>query len=656
MGKRREQHPVRPGCLPTVMTARRGRPRGNGAVRRGATLPQPSAPTAIAPALEPRPATLDPGGSARPQTIPSPWKHTRWIWLGPLLTALGTLAVYLRTLHPSLPTGDSGELIATAVVLGVPHPPGYPLFTMVGHLFSLLPFGAIAWRVNLMSAVFGAAAVGLVALTVYRAIQAWAEESSNDRIRPWQAACAGAIAGLGLAFSTAFWMYSIVAEVFAINSFFTALLLFLILEWHRQPQNLKLFWIFAYCCGLAASNHHTIVLLAPAFLVLLVSGARRLFPRVNGRLRNPHRIGLLNVLPAIPLLALGLVPYVYLPIAARMDPALNWGDPETLQTFIRHVTRADYGTFSLTVQDNAERGHPIEQVAFFARYLFNAFSPLGYLLAAAGAWWLARRRMVEGAAILLAFLVAGPAFVGYANPFFDNEILKGVIERFYIMPSVPFALLVGFGAMQVTEALQQLAPARLHALRLAASFAVVLLLLVPVGTAAAHFATVDQSGNYVDWHFGRDLLRYARAERDAAHARRRGDHGGRVSAGGRALSDRRDRDGHGEAQTRVVRPATEARPSEPVDPVQRLRRGQLLVVEHAHRPGARRVDRSILVGTPKEKDFGTLYEAQKAGLTSKVLPRGSGQDVYQVIRDRLSFFMNLHYPIDSTRSPPSSLP
>jgi len=514
---------------------------------------------------------------------------------------------------------------------------------MVGHLFSLLPFGAIAWRVNLMSAVFDAAAVGLAALIVYRGIQAWAEQSGDSGIRPWQAACAGAVAGLGLAFSTAFWMYAIVAEVFAVNSFFTALVLFLILEWHRRPQEKKLFWAFAYSCGLAATNHHTIVLLAPAILILLVSGVRRLFPRVKGRWRNPYRIGVQDLVPAIPLLALGLVPYLYLPIAARMDPALNWGDPETLQSFIRHVTRADYGTFSLTVQDNAERGHPIEQVAVLARYLFNAFSPLGYLLAAAGAWWLARRRTVEGAAILLAFLIAGPAFVGYANPYFDNEILKGVIERFYIMPSVPFALLAGFGAMQVTEWLQQLVPVRFKALRLAASFTVLALLVVPVGTAAAHFAEVDQSQNYVDWYFGRDLLDTLEPN---ALLLMRGDVVTMAVEYQQSVEHYR---------TDVIAMDMEKLKLEAYVQQQRRAHPELVIPFNAYDEGNNASLREIidqelphrpvyLLGTPKEKDFGSLYEAQKAGLTSKVLPRGSGQDVYQFMRDHLGYFMNMHYP------------
>src|SRR5258707_11494421 len=90
---------------------------------------------------------------------------------GPLATSLAVgvvaLVVYSRTLAPSVPTGDSGELITVAWVLGIAHPPGYPLFSMVGHLFTLLPFGSPAFRVNLMSALFAAAGGGLTVAPLF---------------------------------------------------------------------------------------------------------------------------------------------------------------------------------------------------------------------------------------------------------------------------------------------------------------------------------------------------------------------------------------------------------------------------------------------------------------------------------------------------------
>jgi len=129
----------------------------------------------------------------------------------PILAALAALVVYSITLHPSIPGGDSGELIAVASCAGVAHPPGYPLYTLLGFAWMhVVPFGAIAWRMNLLSAVTAAGAVGIVAWTVRRFTHSAA------------AALAGALA---LAFSTPFWKNAVVAEVFALNALLAAMVL-----------------------------------------------------------------------------------------------------------------------------------------------------------------------------------------------------------------------------------------------------------------------------------------------------------------------------------------------------------------------------------------------------------------------------------------------
>ncbi|MBI2763214.1 MAG: DUF2723 domain-containing protein, partial [Chloroflexi bacterium] len=119
------------------------------------------------------------------------------------------LIVYLATLNPTLPPGDSGDLITAASTLGIAHPPGYPLFAMIGHLFTLLPFGSPAYRVNLMSAVLDAAAVGLVAALIYRVAVASAARDEKSADPTKLAAIAGLIGALFLAFATEFWSYSL---------------------------------------------------------------------------------------------------------------------------------------------------------------------------------------------------------------------------------------------------------------------------------------------------------------------------------------------------------------------------------------------------------------------------------------------------------------
>src|SRR2546423_2175012 len=89
-------------------------------------------------------------------------------WLGAVAVSAAAGILYFLTAARDIVVGDSPELIAAAVTLGVAHAPGYPLFTMVGHLFSLLPFGAIPFRVNLLSVVCDALTVGVICFTALR--------------------------------------------------------------------------------------------------------------------------------------------------------------------------------------------------------------------------------------------------------------------------------------------------------------------------------------------------------------------------------------------------------------------------------------------------------------------------------------------------------
>ena len=135
-------------------------------------------------------------------------KPSRARALGALAVAALALVVYLRTMYPGLVMfGDSPKFQFVGRVWGTPHNPGYPLYIVVSHVFGLLPIGTLAYRINLMSAVFGAIAAGLLALLVARLTRS-----------TW----AGVAAGLGLAFGRVFWSQALVAEVYTLA---TALLI-----------------------------------------------------------------------------------------------------------------------------------------------------------------------------------------------------------------------------------------------------------------------------------------------------------------------------------------------------------------------------------------------------------------------------------------------
>jgi hypothetical protein len=447
---------------------RTGRKRPSTVSAAGTTQAAVAAPVRRAPARRPSPREA-------PREVATPPGRVDHAWVGGLLAGLVSFVVYAVTVHPSLPTGDSGELISAASVLGVAHPPGYPLYTLLGHAAMWLPFGEPAVRMNLLSAVLDAAAVGVVFVLVHRLVGR----------RGWAPLVAATVGALLLAFSTVFWTYSVVAEVFALNNLFAAVLLLVAVEWHRRPERVRLLWVLAFLLGLALTNQQTILVLLPALALLAWRPVRRVHVR--------------DAAAALGLFVAGLLPYLYLPFAARRDPAVDWGDPETFGAFRSVVTRANYGTFTLSAQ--GRKGSASEQLSLLTGNLAHGFVFVGLLLAALGVWWAWRHRRVEGLALALAFVVAGPVFVAYARVYVADDLTKGVIERFYMLPSIPLAALAGLGAWQTLLWAQSR--------RLPAAVAVgagVALLAVPVAAAVAHEGTAGQRGNHVALDYAKDLL------------------------------------------------------------------------------------------------------------------------------------------------------
>ncbi|HEY8966065.1 MAG TPA: DUF2723 domain-containing protein [Candidatus Methylacidiphilales bacterium] len=192
-----------------------------------------------------------------------------------LAVGLAAFATYVYTLAPDVTLEDSGELLTAAVTLGVPHSPGYPLWTTIAHLFAwLVPFGNVAWRVHLSSALFGATASAmagwLVADSVKWLCQGRDEEAGlPPRMLPL---AAGIAAGLTLAFSDVMWTQSVIAEVYPLNAVLLLAIFVSLYRWCREPERtgrLLSAWFF-FVFGL--SNHHGLLILAFAFpfLVALV--------------------------------------------------------------------------------------------------------------------------------------------------------------------------------------------------------------------------------------------------------------------------------------------------------------------------------------------------------------------------------------------------
>lgn len=187
-------------------------------------------------------------------------RHGRGDAVAALLVGAATFALYLRTMLVHLGgTEDTPKFQYLGYVLGTAHNPGYPLYVLVSHLFSYLPIGTLAYRMNLLSACLGLATV----LVVFYA----ARSLSCCR------SAAAAIA-LSLAAGRRFWENSVIAEVYTLNGLLWAVAILKLLQWERRQRVRDLYAAFV-CVALGIGNHLTILGLLPAIAIFVLAVSRR---------------------------------------------------------------------------------------------------------------------------------------------------------------------------------------------------------------------------------------------------------------------------------------------------------------------------------------------------------------------------------------------
>ena len=248
-----------------------------------------------------------------------------------LFIFLGATALYLFTLAPSITQQhfgvDSAELTATAHIMGVAHPPGYPTYLLLAKTFSLLvPWGDVAHRINVLSAVSGAGAAVLVYYISHLVIERTLRVSGATFFR---ASAASIVAAASFAVSPLLWSQSVIAEVYSLNALFTGGVMLLALRWSNDPGAGS--WPLiaaALLMGLGLGNHLTLVFVALPVTYLMVL----------------HRRDLTLVLIAklLGTFILGLSVYIYLPIRASENPGINWGNAANPEGFLWTVSATIY--------------------------------------------------------------------------------------------------------------------------------------------------------------------------------------------------------------------------------------------------------------------------------------------------------------------------
>jgi hypothetical protein len=346
------------------------------------------------------------------------------------------LVLYAFTATRTVQGGDAGEFVLLAGSVGVAHPPGYPLYVLLSRLFALLPVGPLPFRVALLSAVAGVGSALVLALVLQRL--------TGRRL-------AAAAAGLAFGMAPVAWKLAGVPEVFTVNTLLVGAVIWVVVRWRgvlmsgagsTQAAFLHT-GAAALFAGLGLANHHTVVLALPFGVWAVGLTARYLGGQVAVRSLAAGALGLL----------IGLLPYLYLPIAAQSAPptAWVWGDSRSAAALLGHVLRREYGTFSLGLYRDEAR--PLANLAAFWGAL-----PVDLLVVyfVAGLWGVIEAALrFRGLALALgaSLLLAGGLFLSVFNlP--PGDLAAAVAERFHLLPLFLFAPFVGLGVAAASERLR----------------------------------------------------------------------------------------------------------------------------------------------------------------------------------------------------------
>ena len=395
---------------------------------------------------------------------------------------LAAEVLYLRTMAPTFSFWDCGEFIATAYTLGIPHPPGAPLFLLLGRLFSMIPFFSdTGARVNLISTLASAATVMLTYLVTVRLIIMYRKRdpdlwSTGEKISAYGGAVIGAFA---LALSDSFWFNAVEAEVYALSSLFTALVVWLILRWYEEepkPGHERWLMLVMYVIGLSIGVHllSLLAVFAVALMyyfkkykvtvlsfVLLVASSSGLFFLIyivvikglpillqltswRGFLlflallgyatwySHKHRKALMNtLLMSLFLIMIGYTSYGMIYVRAQAGPPINENNPSSTATFFSYLNRDQYGDMPLWPRRWSPE--PVHQY-FYQQYSSDLDYFLSYQMKKMyfryfGWQFIGREHDMEGASVDWSVLWGIPFLVGMVGAIthFRREWKMGLV-------------------------------------------------------------------------------------------------------------------------------------------------------------------------------------------------------------------------------------
>jgi hypothetical protein len=477
--------------------------------------------------------------------------------------------IYSMTVASTVSYWDCGEFIACSYGLAVPHPPGAPLFLLVGRLFSMIPFVEdIGFRVNYISVLSSTFTVMLLYLSIVNLVREW--KGSLQSTSDWQIAIfSGVIGSLTFAFTHSFWFNAVEAEVYAPSMLFTALLVWLILVWSDksdQPGNEKYLLMIAYSIGLAIGIHLLNVLALPfvtliyyykrydfnlktfminilvtiGILLFIYPGIVKYLPRVaelGGAVglaavfiilfaivfwsinNNKKTISLITL--SVLLIMIGYSTYTTIYIRSNLDPKIDENNPETIEKFISYLNREQPNGKRYNSSGEFFWKYQVDKM--YIRYFLWQFVGMDenerdwsasqlyaipFLLGLLGLYWHFKNDQKHALAVLALFFMTGLAIVLYLN---QPDPQPRERDYSYVGSFYAFSIWIGLGYAGLMELIRGNKKKKKDDLAVQSHTLpmvvfVVLLIISPILLLAKNFDTHNRKGRFIAWDYSYNML------------------------------------------------------------------------------------------------------------------------------------------------------
>ncbi|MDD5687143.1 MAG: DUF2723 domain-containing protein [Elusimicrobia bacterium] len=398
-----------------------------------------------------------------------------------------TFWVFVYTLFPSVAIyRDAGEMVSVCYKYGIAHPPGYPLYVVLGKIFTILiPFGNIAYRVNCMSAVFGALTCSIIYLIIKQLTCSFSIPQSHNPAIPHSlystipqshnpafllSAC---LPVLIFAFSKTLWSVSVVAEMYTLNIFFIVLIIYLLLT-------TRYLLLVSFLLGLATGNRIEIILIVPGILYWVV----------KSKIQNLFSIK--NIITYVILFFLGFSIFAFLPARSKTQPYLNWNKPDNIQTVMDTITRKTHGK----TLDLISTRYKISDVFYsgmkvYLERTFNLFTIIGIPIVFFGFLYLYKAKKDFLISTLMIYIITGPFFITIAKmP--PNPYALAIVEPHYLISDLMLALWFGFGIYFVSRKLKTVS---------------IIFLIIPIWLFTLNIGKQNMRNNFTAYDFARNVFR-----------------------------------------------------------------------------------------------------------------------------------------------------